>query len=429
MAHGYRLYSGIWDNKPPGLYLIYLAVYHLAGPSLVAIRLVAMGIALALVLLAFLIARHYVSERSSLFAALLTGLLFGVPFLEGTTANAELFLAFFTALGVLLWLCGLPGIAGVAMVAAFAIKSVAIFDLAALGIWLLLYDRPASGRYFAGVLGSLGLFVVLSWGSGILVPMLHAVRYDFGYVGHGNAGLPWILLAKLALLALVTVVLRRAPFTFLWLAYAAAGTLISGRLFGHYALQAMLPLAVTASILVHRRPGLSPRGLAVAPLVFLAGGALSAGIGWGMAATGHDSSLARRLQYYANFARLAVGQESYGAYRNQVDNHVSRNILLARKLRQLPPGKVLIWGNVPWVYVLSNRLPATPYPSAYRDPPVPGERVAFDHAIREQAARVVVVIRPPLPPLGGARVSLDRGYRLAGRVGNGRIYVAKQRHA
>src|SRR5579885_3109079 len=39
MAHGYRLYAGVWENKLPALYLVYSAVYHSVGPSLLAIRL------------------------------------------------------------------------------------------------------------------------------------------------------------------------------------------------------------------------------------------------------------------------------------------------------------------------------------------------------------------------------------------------------
>ncbi len=39
MAHGYRLYADVWENKPPGLYLLYTAVYHLFGVSLLVMRL------------------------------------------------------------------------------------------------------------------------------------------------------------------------------------------------------------------------------------------------------------------------------------------------------------------------------------------------------------------------------------------------------
>ena len=39
MARGYRLYVGIWENKPPAIYLLFEAVFRLAGASLVAVRL------------------------------------------------------------------------------------------------------------------------------------------------------------------------------------------------------------------------------------------------------------------------------------------------------------------------------------------------------------------------------------------------------
>ncbi|HEX6510174.1 MAG TPA: hypothetical protein VF221_21295, partial [Chloroflexota bacterium] len=48
MAHGYRLYADVWENKPPGIYLLYGAVYHAFGPELIAVRIVAAAIALGI---------------------------------------------------------------------------------------------------------------------------------------------------------------------------------------------------------------------------------------------------------------------------------------------------------------------------------------------------------------------------------------------
>lgn len=409
MNHGYALYRDIWENKPPTLYLWYAAVYHWLGPSLMALRLAATVAALLTVVLVAALACRFARDRA-LVAALLAGLLLGVPFLEGTTANAEVFLIVATSLGVLLALHGHPLSAGLCMAAAISIKAVGGFDAAALGLYLAFgAEAPWPGlrpmvRYLAALAGGLGVTGLLCAATGILRPMLEdAFLYDLGYVGHANGGgLPWLALLKAGVLVGLTVPLIRRPFPYLWLLWAAAGALVSGRFFGHYALQAVPPLClVAASVLSHGSPSrIGNRTLLWAlPATFVLLAAMSAVAGLLMASTGNDSILARRLQWYPNAIRYALGAEPYAVYRAQVDDHVNRNIRLAAAIRTEPPGKLLVWGNTPWVYVLSDRLPATPYTSALRQPEVPGETAALARAIKQRRATVAVVIRPPLPPL------------------------------
>jgi 4-amino-4-deoxy-L-arabinose transferase-like glycosyltransferase len=424
MAHGYRLYADVWENKPPGIYLMYSAVYHSFGASMVALRAVSAALTLLLVVLTYRLGSRTIGRLPAACAAMVVGLLLGVPFLEGTTLNAELPLATLTASGMYAALERRhASLAGAAMAGALAFKAVAGFDAAALGIWLLLHCRGQFLRYVAaGVIATvLGCLVV--WRAGILVPMVRdALLYDLGYVGHGNGGsIPWLLAVKLLGLALATVALRRASPFHLWSVYAVVGALFSGRVFGHYALQAVVPLALSGVILGRRfiRSGWVP----ALPVAFVIGAVASAALGWSMAASGHDSIFARRLQYYANFVRLALRAESYLQYSAQIDDHVNRNRQIARTVRSLPAGKLLVWGNTPWVYVLSVRLPATTYTSSLRQPEVPGESNALRRALSRHTPPVVVVIAPPLPALGAARSALLRDYRLASTVANGRIYV------
>lgn len=428
MAHGFRLYVDVWENKFPGIYLMYAAVYHLIGPSLLAVRLLATISVLLTVGLVFLIASAHLPRRAGLAAALLTGFLMGTPFLEGTTANAEVFLAALAALAVYLGTTrNLPMLAGIAIGLAILFKAVAGFDACALGLWYLMRDRPRLLPYATGLAGLLALGAALAWWAGILHAMLRdALLYDLGYVGHANgAGLPWLLLVKVGVLVGLTVLLRRAPFPYLWLAYAAAGAVVSGRFFGHYALQAVSPLTLSLAELQPSLPRRRPV-LVLIPCLFAALAILSAAVGWSLAATGHDSILVRRLQYYANFARYALGTESYSRYRSQVDDHVDRNLRVIAMLRHMPPGRLLVWGNTPWLYPLSGRLPATPYTSALRQPVVPGETSTLRQAVVRERAGEVVLIRPPSPPLGHAALrALRMHYRPAGTTANVVIYARR----
>jgi hypothetical protein len=423
MAHGYRLYADVWENKPPGLYLLYGAVYHSFGASLIAIRTIAALLIALMVVLTYRLALRPAGSWAAPVAALFVGLVLGVPFLEGTTLNAELPMAALSACAMYAALeMERSSAAGICMAAAMAFKAVAGFDASALGIWLLLHRRNQLRGYVMGVSMTLVLGGLAVWRAGILGPMLRdALLYDLGYVGHGNGGsVPWLLALKLLILLVATVALKRAPLFYLWSVWATVGALFSGRVFGHYTLQAVVPLAISGAILLRRCTG--PRLLIALPCGFLASGLLTAVAGWSLAASGHDSILARRLQYYANFGRYALRTESYTQYESELDDHVVRNRQVASSLASLPNGKLLVWGNTPWIYVLSGRLPATPYTSSLRQPEVPGETPALRAAVRRDAPAVVVLITPPSPRLGAAGSALRHHYRIRGRVGNATIY-------
>lgn len=427
MSHGYRLYAGIWENKPPALYLVYDAVYHLTGPSLLAVRLLAAAATLGIVVLVTLIAARYAGGVAPLASGMLAGLLLGVPFLEGTTANAEIFLSFGMALAVYLAVIrDRPGPAGVSAGISVLFKVVGGFDALAIAVWLWCERPRCLAKYLAGGLAVFSLTVLVAWHARILTPMVRdAVLYNLGYVGHANGGsIPWLLVLKLGLLGAATLWLRHRPFPFLWLAYAALGSLFSGRIFGHYFIEVIAPASVCAGWWFDRHRWVTRRSLFHLPAAFLALALASSIVGFALQSTGNRGIFTSRLEYYANFVRYALGTEAYPQYRSQIDDHVNRNIRIAATLRTLPAGRVLIWGNIPWVYVLSDRLPATPYTSALRDPRVPGETGTLRHAVAGDHP-IVVVVRPPAPPLGSAQGALRRDYRVAGRIDNAVVYVSR----
>lgn len=426
MSHGYRLYADVWENKPPGLYLLYTAVYHLFGVSLLVVRLLSTLAVAVVVILTFCLACRVAGRIASLTAALLCGLLFGLPFLEGTTGNAEVFLAALTASAAYL-VVGRKhtATAGAIVGIACLFKSVAVFDAIALLIWLAAQHQRGVWRYAAAGSGVIAATLAVAAVQGILPAMLtDAFWYDLAYVGQGNGGnLPWLLVIKVVALAIGSYRLRRAPFPYIWLLYAAAGVLLSGRFFGHYLLQAVTPLCLTLATVLDRRPMLAKRGLWALPLVMAAGAALSALGGYALETGGHESILAERLQYYSNFTRYALGTESSHVYRGQLDDHVSRTLLVAGAIRRTPPGTLLVWGNAPWIYALSRRLPATPYTSALRTPEVPGEVTSLRRSIRDGRPMDVVVVQPADPSLGTAALDLVRRYRRAWSYGGAVVYV------
>jgi len=426
MAHGYRLYADVWENKPPGLYLLYTAVYHLFGVSLLVMRLLSTLAVAAVVILTFCLACRITGRIASLTAALLCGLLFGVPFLEGTTGNAEVFLAALTAAAAYL-VVGRKhaATAGAVVGIACLFKSVAVFDSIALLIWLVAQHECGVWRYAAAGSGVIAATLAVAAFQGILPAMLtDAFWYDLAYVGQGNGGnLPWLLIIKVVALAIGSYRLRRAPLPYIWLLYATAGVLLSGHFFGHYLLQAVAPLCLTLATVLDRSSVLTKRALWALPLLLAMGAALSALGGYALVASGRGSILAERLQYYSNFTRYALGTESYHVYRGQLDDHVNRTLVVSGAIRRTPYGTLLVWGNAPWIYVLSERLPATPYTSALRTPQIPGEVASLRRSIRDARPTAVVVVWPVDPSLGTAALDLVRRYRRAWSYDGAVIYV------
>lgn len=423
MARGMLLYSRLWENKPPAIYLLYEGVYRWAGPSVVVIRLAAAAAVVLTVLLASRLAAYFKGEHAAVFAALLVGLIFGVPFLEGTTANAETFAAPLAAGAVYVGVVRDRALAaGLLVGCAVLFKSVGAFDGAALFVWLAVYRRHRVSLFVVGAVLPLAACVVAALSLGDFKAMLQdALLYDIGYVNHANGGgVPWLLLLKLALLGAGTVFAARRQFPWIWLLYALAGALFSGRIFGHYFLQAVVPFVLVVTPLLTSATLRRAVVLVVAGTAACVTGATLAGVA--LERIQGPSIFASRLQYYGNVARRAVGGLSPDDYRNRVDDHVSRNLKVVRILASLPPGSLLVWGNTPWLYPLSGRLPATQFTSAVRSPEVPGETAALQKALAKRVPSIVVVIHPAQPSLGPAAQTL-RTYRLVGHVGSAVIYV------
>src|SRR5260221_5506199 len=89
MRHGRILYSGIWDNKPPLLYLIYALFSGDQFGAKLASLLVGV---LSVVVLYFLAKKRLVKRLHVYIATGFFTVLFGIPLLEGNIANAENFM-------------------------------------------------------------------------------------------------------------------------------------------------------------------------------------------------------------------------------------------------------------------------------------------------------------------------------------------------
>jgi uncharacterized membrane protein YozB (DUF420 family) len=299
---GEDLYRQVWENKPPGIYLLFAAVQWIVGGAhlLAAIRAVAALSSIITLVALYALVTPRAGRATARLAVALAGMGLDLPLLDGLQANAEIFLIAGTTTGMaLLW----PGrdrrppaqvtvlVAGMAFGLAILFKLVAGADLlAALAILRSRrLERPwrASITLLAGA--ALPLVAVVLWlaARGLLGDTVYAtVGYNRGYVATGqtlHAPMVTVLsvLVPVALLAGGVVLHRQArrrqrpaggAAACWWLALAIVGALASGRSYLHYYLEAIPPLAICLSLVLReamraltRQSGIVPARSEIGP--------------------------------------------------------------------------------------------------------------------------------------------------------------------
>jgi len=113
------------DNKPPGIFWVYAATFHIAGTyQLTAIHAVALVVLLATCLVLFLIGRSLGGLRAGLLSALIYGILTGAGNPRLLAANTELFMMLPLSASVLLMLRRRWLLSGALLVAAGIFRQV-----------------------------------------------------------------------------------------------------------------------------------------------------------------------------------------------------------------------------------------------------------------------------------------------------------------
>jgi len=194
---GALLYRDIWENKPPGVYLLYAAADALGGPAglLPLVRLAASLAALSLGLLAYLFVRRGLrgGHGRALVAAFVASMIVDTPLVEGTTANAEIFMApLILAAVALAWPTPPPStpgppvappathaaLAGALLGLAMLFKAVALADaLAIMGILAIAREPSSRGAAPATRSQQRALLPLLALLLGLAVPLAATAIY------------------------------------------------------------------------------------------------------------------------------------------------------------------------------------------------------------------------------------------------------------
>ncbi len=407
LNQGRILYSQIWDNKPPLLYILYAFLHS----DQFTIRLVSLLIGiLSLACFYYLSNKLFCNKKISVLSTLLFAILFGLPTFEGNIANAENFMllpsiiaAYFVYVTsqqitkyhtVVRW-NSIPFqkyqvyyfIAGLFLSIAFLFKIVAIFDLAAFISYLVSFQllNKLSVSLFKDkkLLLSVGQ-KILPLLIGFLLPILLTMFYfivmnvlpDFiqaiflgniGYVGYGNNFFipQGILLFKLLFLGIFVFILFKnravlSPavlFILLWTGFSVFNTFFSQRPYTHYLLVSLPSFSLLFGLIMTKQTTAKKSIFAI----------LFIGITFLFLKSFNYFSAQRTIGYYQNFLDYIENHKDTFSYQSFFDRNTPRDYNLANFLEHATKKEdtLFVWGDSAQIYPLSHKVPPIKYVVAY----------------------------------------------------------------
>jgi hypothetical protein len=431
MSKGQRLYAGVYDDQPPGIYWLYRLLLALgAGEQHIVVQVAATIAVVATAVLVFEIARRWLPLRHAALAGALTGLALSLPTLDGDFLNVEvaalpffmaaLLIAFNPRAAAMLVSGALLGVA-VAIRPSFAVDGLALLvPLLSVGHRMPRLLLAAAGLALAGAIAFTAL-----WLQGSLAAYLTiVVPSDHLYALAANGGSFTPLLVRLAVLGAIGAIgVARSGsvpgrLVAVWLPASVAGASLTPLEFTHFAQEAIpaiaFSIAYAVSLLRWRWVIAPAAALAVvvgAELVLILPAQQTALM---QSKTPprpflHEVGYHNLPAYYANWLVYVSRAKSAGQYAEYFGDQDRQRAEVALLKRLAPAGtaRLIVLGSRPWLYVESGMLPATPYvATCARSCIVASEPADIGHSLDAACADLVVAVgqvddwRPDLA-LGG----------------------------
>jgi hypothetical protein len=420
--HGEIPYRDVFDQKPPGIFVIYTAIFLTMGQSIESIHIGMYVWTLASMLLLYRLVSRRGGGGAGLVAALALAVTTIDPSFLGNAANTEIFMIL-PLIGAMLCLVpreGRPGawrivLAGALGAAAFWIKPPAITNFAFLGLWLVyvhLSERPrrSPGRLVAdlGFLAAGGAAVtapVLAyfWFKGAWGSFVYCVfTYNAIYETQGSPPLqlwpgifwkhavqpmiaplwPFMLLMVVGLVRLVRLEWRDRVLFGGWLAFSFAGVCAGGYFRQHYFIQLLPAVAALVGLavvwLVRWRPGKPRQSVKIGAAVGLC-------------------SVLVLVPVIVNRDELFAGDPMLIARHNYGFNPFDYSAAIGREIKRdtSPKDTVLVIGSEPQILFYADRKSATRYILFYplAAAPYEGLQRTLDATEREiEAARPKYIV-------------------------------------
>lgn len=433
MRQGRMLYTEIFDNKPPLLYILY-AVFNGDQFSLRFLSLLfGMG---SIFVFHLLVKKLFLNHKTIYVLTLAYAFLFGTPIFEGNIANAENFMHLPILLSAYILYSFMTKsnesesrrkttfsytslvptheerplvLAGVVLSLAFLLKIVAIFDFAAFCAFIAidqLRKRHTSivetGRKVIAFVIGFAPLILLTFFFFFVVGAFSAFFYasflqNIGYVGYGNRFIfpQGLLFLKLFLLSSVCLWLytkRKAYtteflFVVLWFCLSLFNAFFSQRPYTHYLLVLLPAYILLCGLAVYEKR------LRIALIIVL--------LGTGVLLYQNFNYYKKNMLYYENFLSFVTGKKETNSYYAFFDSNTPHDYVLASflKTHTTPSDTIFIWGNNAQVYKLSGTLPPGRFTVAYHMTATQQTLDETEQAIATKRPKYIIVIdqKKPLP--------------------------------
>lgn len=375
---GLVLYSQIHDNKPPTLY--YLAAI---SQTVFGFRLLLSLVMIPTIYYFYRLSLLFFSQKVSKVITFVFLIITSIPFLEGNIANAEIFMLLPTILGFLIFLRAKKNInyfwSGLLLGLAFTIKVPVAIEFGFLFLWLFFSNiRDFKNKSFSIILN------LFTFGLSFLIPIIlfgiyfvikgafplfinSALLQNFSYLSSWATGTQTAsassggLFTRLVILLFFWLIIflfkkkkvinSQFSFVLFWFGTTIFGALLSTRPYPHYLIQVLSPLCLLLPFIFNFKKIIYPIFSLIFLFLFLL-----------ITQKYHFYSFASLPYYQAFYLSGSVtkfhnyfGQDVVDTY--QIDQYIQKNSSIK--------DHIFVWGDMPYIYTLSNRLPPGRYTVAY----------------------------------------------------------------
>ena len=383
IRQGIPLYRGIYDNKPPLLYIMAAIAGNLFWFKTILAFANIISIFLFWKLTKILFPKNNLLHKIS---TIIFGLLTTLPLLEGNIVNAELFMIAPIILGLIIIFSKKNNFKNLFIVGSlYSIASLfkipALFDLPALIVFWLIYSIPKKQEFklffkktvylLIGFITPILITFVWFYIQGSLKDYIYAAYLqNVGYLSSWRPSdtqkpflvknLPLLTRGFIVFLTSVILFFKRKKlsknfiFITLWLLFGLFGASLSERPYPHYLIQVVPSISLLLGILftqetIEQSLVLIPLTIAFFVPVF------------------YRYYHYPTLSYYSRFINLISGKITKKEYLLSFDKNVIRNYDISNFLASSmdKKEKVYITGDSATIYALSRKLPPIKYVADY----------------------------------------------------------------
>lgn len=383
IRQGMPLYSGLYDNKPPFIYIL----AAISG-NLFWFKAILAFWALATIVVFWKLSEALFPKRQNLHkvATLVFALSTTIPLFEGNIVNAELFMIGPTMLAFLLLLTKNLSpknlfISGFLFSISAFFKIPAVFDIPVIIFYWILTSNLQKEKLKEVFKNS--LYLTTGFAAPIALTFIWylargafkeyfvaAYLQNIGYLSSFRPGDiqkpflirngPLFIRAAVVIVGAVILYLKRNKiskqfiFLALWLLFTLFAATLSERPYPHYLIQVIPTVSLFFAILFTDKT--IEQSLTIIPL------ALFFFVSVYFKFYYYPSG-----PYYLRFINFSFGKINQEQYFNQFDGNTIRNYKIAKFLLMSSKKgeKVFVWGDSPVIYALTRKLPPVKYIAAY----------------------------------------------------------------